>query len=1394
MGSVYIPKSSLPINRPIKSWHAVDFTDSKLSVKTKATNSHAELSIEVIFIESGLFDHEESSLQQRQQQDGGILQRQQQQHEGSNTQVVAVSPANMMLSSMAILSEESPLNAPTSASDVAQPMSSVPLEISNSTSITTAPPLSQPTSPFKSQSPILLPSTTHAITVYTFNNVLNRQDTFTDVLEFMESTQRGNYIEFLILIKQIGSGLAAKDSTYADLSSLKEDMFNMYRTYLDFEDEAIVSVVHDSDDDDVNDDGTVLRAFIKHQPLVLKELKAMVTICSSSHDDASTELSHHPPPAFSFEEWVSLIKRLESSLVEIMQKLFWTEFCASSYFKTCLIKLQFEKTTTGSSLSKSEAASRISAANLAIPVQNVQTIISSATAREHPATENAIEIISSSVVTSNENTILSAQLPTFNDSATTNNLTKLDEGEELSVISTMENDLESEIVSELIPLALSPDHAVVTTFRKSISGDGRRSRPSSIEEVKNDLPKRPASSSPVRSASSSSTSSSATLTSPTKKDKTQTSPSKKKFFAMFKSKPTAREKVNALTDVFNDDDDEDADHGPWGGSFSNSISSFSNSASTSGENRNENPSAEAAPSMAYMSQEQLNQDEILSYVKGKSTLSPSSPTFKAAVGSASVSGMDSTTSLSSSPSSTTGTVLKDLVGSAESLGSPLISQHDLSANPWSASHSPTTDSDLSNSNFITTPYSIPASSSSSPSKSSTLTLDHTLEMKETMMIQQQQLDNVQNTGGSGMTFLAASIVNLKEQIMILDEQIEALGIGKNKKQVKALIEKKLSLQAQVEQLSEAIADLDARGNGGYIGSQRNSVSISDGTSASAPPFSAEDSSYVNLHKLTVHITDISDEAPVPSETSSSGGGLFKKHELQYIIELQRIDGSMGWIKTRKYTEFQDLNESVCSIFPKVQKMLFPARPRNIHSESGVKTRDKLSVDLTKWLVVLLSDGAICESPPLQEFLRPSSVAAPQGVSASSSTNTTASNVSRSVLGVFKSAGTVMKKVAVGSTKGVVGIVTGVADGLDAAAEVTGLKNAFRGVSDESLKVKDGEENDQIDIDSGDLTRINQKESGRRSQSSTSSSTSPQLPKKEANKHLASMIDSYDVPSIPVRNSSLTSPEGQDLASINGGEGGGTHAIGASRRPSAAEGLLHPSLSCSSTAASSRRNSEAQPEQRPSISKSPERRGGRGSDIHNPQQKSSSGNKKISTSTSNSSSSVSAAELDRDTEIILEGLFGVVEEVFNLNDPNQWIRQKGLQVMKTVLRKAYGPILMNLLRQKSEEYRDQDAVASYICRVTDMFWPGGKWPSSADKASSIAVRSVAEMEETKAKAKQIFISGGVIPVDGLAKLVGRYNCNVGLVKLFNMLQHKDLNRQLVCSMLESIVIGSITDME
>ncbi|KAJ3152703.1 sorting nexin 13 [Irineochytrium annulatum] len=468
--------------------------------------------------------------------------------------------------------------------------------------------------------------------------------------------------------------------------------------------------------------------------------------------------------------------------------------------------------------------------------------------------------------------------------------------------------------------------------------------------------------------------------------------------------------------------------------------------------------------------------------------------------------------------------------------------------------------------------------------------------------------------------------------------------------------------------------------------------------------------------------------------------------IAFAIEVERRDGSAGWMLTHSYTDFMNVYDGLREHFPKVSKSSFPflgvgraaggASVRSTPTATTPEGRSAVARDLERWLAVMLMDEVLCQHRALQDFMMPEHLRRQMETRREQRRELLAreqrdreaqeqqGSLQRQVFGGLKLVGRVVKKAAV-STGNVVGSVGGAALGLNAGRKVSGDTPAPPGRDSWEKKLEQRRSSpNRATLEPGSTTM------SRSASHNSSLSTAGSINK--TSDHGANLGDAVPppVPALPARVASGSPTKAQ------------------------------------------------QPPLTP-------------------------------------------AEL----EVIMDCLFGTIEEVFHLSDPNQWIRQKGLHVVKSLLRRTHGSTISQLIQSRLEEAKSTEKVTSYLKTTTESMWPGGVWHANAGDVAAapagdasratpadggndgeerkaevkvsekeeVRERTEEEKGDTRVEAKHLLLKcSGLLGLDGLERVLGKYNTVVGVTRLFNMVQHRELNKGLMCAVLEAFVKSMLSD--
>ncbi|XP_068092097.1 sorting nexin-13 isoform X2 [Hyperolius riggenbachi] len=157
----------------------------------------------------------------------------------------------------------------------------------------------------------------------------------------------------------------------------------------------------------------------------------------------------------------------------------------------------------------------------------------------------------------------------------------------------------------------------------------------------------------------------------------------------------------------------------------------------------------------------------------------------------------------------------------------------------------------------------------------------------------------------------------------------------------------------------------------------------------------------------------------------------------------------------------------------------------------------------------------------------------------------------------------------------------------------------------------------------------------------------------------------------------------------------------------------------------------------------------------------------------------SAQLDDnvDDNIPLRVMLLLMDEVFDLKERNQWLRRQITSLLQQLIRATYGDTINRKIVDHVESMTSPDQVADYVKNFRDSFWPNGilaETPARRD-------RSVRMRTRVAAKTKLLEI----MP-DELKHIIGAETTRKGILRIFEMFQHTQLNRRLVYVFLEGFL--------
>lgn len=155
----------------------------------------------------------------------------------------------------------------------------------------------------------------------------------------------------------------------------------------------------------------------------------------------------------------------------------------------------------------------------------------------------------------------------------------------------------------------------------------------------------------------------------------------------------------------------------------------------------------------------------------------------------------------------------------------------------------------------------------------------------------------------------------------------------------------------------------------------------------------------------------------------------------------------------------------------------------------------------------------------------------------------------------------------------------------------------------------------------------------------------------------------------------------------------------------------------------------------------------------------------------------------DDNIPLRILILLMDEVFDLQHRNQWLRRQIVGILRQIVKATFG----DRINRKIVEYVDFAAsaqqVAEYVRHFRDSYWPGGVLAEAQPERSHDVKRRMRMVT----KAKMI----GGIP-DDLKRFLGLDVTREGVTRVFDMFQHVNLNKRLFYVLAEAFLETTFPD--
>ncbi|KAJ3261558.1 Intermediate filament protein [Boothiomyces macroporosus] len=163
----------------------------------------------------------------------------------------------------------------------------------------------------------------------------------------------------------------------------------------------------------------------------------------------------------------------------------------------------------------------------------------------------------------------------------------------------------------------------------------------------------------------------------------------------------------------------------------------------------------------------------------------------------------------------------------------------------------------------------------------------------------------------------------------------------------------------------------------------------------------------------------------------------------------------------------------------------------------------------------------------------------------------------------------------------------------------------------------------------------------------------------------------------------------------------------------------------------------------------------------------------------------------DLNIILDVTFTTIEELFSLNQSNQWMRQQSLHLIKVVLKRMFGKKLSSAITSKLDQASTGSSICTTIDSLTENLWPDGRpWgsgpqipPKTTYETERIKHQLFCLINKQEGMQRSEEFEKAVVSIQNL---LGNVNTTKGLLRGFFLVQNQHLSAGLCCEIIESIV--------
>jgi sorting nexin-25 len=151
--------------------------------------------------------------------------------------------------------------------------------------------------------------------------------------------------------------------------------------------------------------------------------------------------------------------------------------------------------------------------------------------------------------------------------------------------------------------------------------------------------------------------------------------------------------------------------------------------------------------------------------------------------------------------------------------------------------------------------------------------------------------------------------------------------------------------------------------------------------------------------------------------------------------------------------------------------------------------------------------------------------------------------------------------------------------------------------------------------------------------------------------------------------------------------------------------------------------------------------------------------------------------NKELEPLVKPICDLFLEVFSLNAQNNWLRGRAVVV---VLHQLLGGTIERKIRESFASFTSANSIASYIDKVAETMWPGGRMKQADPNA---VPRGQKDRDKSRREAKAVLET--LVP-ELASSVVGRQNAVIAARRLEGMVNNERLNTHLVFTLVDEIV--------